>query len=75
MNRLFTNVLLSASIALSVDAFAQDSKEAKVPFDGMDQTWQNGNDRRTHSVFAIKILYRQRNAGCQLQLFIQQPDR
>lgn len=30
------------------------SPDSKVPFDGMDMTWQNGNDRRTHSALQTK---------------------
>lgn len=32
---------------------AATSKE-KIPFDGMDLTWQNGSDRRTHSALQTK---------------------
>jgi hypothetical protein len=33
---------------------AQDTSTAKVPFDGMDMTWQNGNDRRTTNALQTK---------------------
>lgn len=29
----------------------QDTTKPKIPFDGIDMTWQNGNDRRDSSVF------------------------
>ena len=31
-----------------------DSSNNKIPFDGIDLTWQNGSDRRDSSVFKIK---------------------
>jgi len=38
----------------SLQAMAQkDSIKSQVPFEGMDQTWQNGSDRRDSSVFHI----------------------
>ena len=33
------------------EGFAQDSANAKVPFDGIETNWQNGSDRRDSSVF------------------------
>ncbi len=43
--------LITASTFVS-PAFAQDSTVAeKVPFEGMDFSWMNGNDRRTESIF------------------------
>lgn len=45
-------VLLSLLIAVSVSIFAQKVTEPeKIPFDGIDMSWQNGNDRRDSSVF------------------------
>ena len=43
--------LLSVLFLLNaINSIAQDSI-AKIPFDGIDQTWQNGSDRRAFSVF------------------------
>lgn len=42
--------LLYSSILLS----QTDSTSVKIPFDGMDMTWQNGSDRRTSSVLTTK---------------------
>lgn len=47
--------LLTAIIACAVTAAtAQDTIKEKIPFDGMDMTWQNGSDRRTNSVLQSK---------------------
>lgn len=44
-------VLLSVS---ALEATAQkDSMKSQIPFEGMDQSWENGNDRRDSSVFHI----------------------
>ncbi|MGL2967048.1 outer membrane beta-barrel protein [Flavobacterium sp. XGLA_31] len=41
-------VLTTISLCLCLNGFAQqDTSKAKIPFDGMDMTWQNGSDRRT----------------------------
>lgn len=42
-------VLSALLIATSGLAMAQ--QEEKIPFEGIDQTWQNGNDRRDSSIF------------------------
>lgn len=34
--------------------YAQDSTATKVPFEGMDMTWQNGSDRRANAVLQSK---------------------
>jgi hypothetical protein len=47
-NRLYTFLIL---LLLSSSAFAQ--REEKTPFPGIDQTWQNGADRRDSSIFKI----------------------
>ncbi len=48
-----TKLLSIALFASSLTAFAQDevNKQKGEPFEGIDQTWQNGNDRRDSSVF------------------------
>jgi hypothetical protein len=51
MKKLLTT---SIAIALATAAFAQSETPEKVPFEGMDFTWQNGNDRRDSSVFHNK---------------------
>mgnify|MGYP001551668589 CR=1 FL=1 len=45
-------VLFCMTVALK--AVAQDSTENKIPFDGMDMTWQNGSDRRQAPVLQTK---------------------
>src|SRR6185369_5081997 len=46
MNKL----LLIPIILISCQAFTQ-STQKREPFEGIDQTWQNGSDRRDSSVF------------------------
>jgi len=47
-----TIVVLIITITFSINLFAQKvSEPEKIPFDGIDMTWQNGNDRRDSSVF------------------------
>jgi hypothetical protein len=49
---LKTVVVLLFAIAYSINLYAQKVKEPeKIPFDGIDMTWQNGSDRRDSSVF------------------------
>src|ERR1700748_2850586 len=43
-------LLLTISSSSCISAIAQ---QVGQPFDGIDQTWQNGNDRRDSSVFHI----------------------
>ena len=51
MNKL----LLLITFFSTIPMFAQqDSTAIKIPFDGMDMTWQNGSDRRTSSVLTNK---------------------
>jgi len=50
--RLRSVMLLLTIIVISNKIFAQQTTDTeKVPFDGIDMTWQNGNDRRDSSVF------------------------
>jgi hypothetical protein len=46
--------LLSITLVVSViSGFAQrDSIKSQIPFEGMDQTWQNGSDRRDSAVLS-----------------------
>jgi hypothetical protein len=46
--------LLMCCMAAYGALHAQDTTTIKVPFDGMDMTWQNGNDRRTTSALQTK---------------------
>ncbi len=46
-------LLFFSFCVMSFSVYAQEKTE-KVPFDGMDLTWQNGNDRRTNSVLDYK---------------------
>lgn len=47
MKTIKTSLLSSLLLAFCLAAQAQE----KVPFEGIDQTWQNGSDRRDSSVF------------------------
>ena len=48
-------LLLNITIFLSATVFAQkDSIRSQIPFEGMDQTWQNGSDRRDSAVLSNK---------------------
>lgn len=47
MKQILTMAVLSATITVC-------AQENKIPFDGMDMTWQNGNDRRSSSVLQSK---------------------
>ena len=47
-----TIIFLFIAIAYSFNLYAQQVNEPqKIPFDGIDMTWQNGSDRRDSSVF------------------------
>ena len=46
--------LLFAVAMLAYEAQAQDTAAAKIPFGGMDMTWQNGSDRRQNPVLQSK---------------------
>ncbi len=41
-------------ILLAANAFGQDTSGNKTPLEGMDMTWQNGNDRRKSQVLQTK---------------------
>ena len=47
------SITILAVFCLTVNLFGQekikDTVKEKIPFDGMDQSWQNGSDRRTAS--------------------------
>ncbi|MFI5149225.1 MAG: outer membrane beta-barrel protein [Bacteroidia bacterium] len=51
-------LLLSFSFfSLTIAALAQkDSVKSQVPFEGQDQTWQNGSDRRDSAVLSSKYV-------------------
>src|ERR1700748_3902283 len=46
-------VLIASSLLLGmvVKTRSQDSTSPKIPFDGIETSWQNGSDRRDSSVF------------------------
>ena len=47
-------ITILIALILGMNAFAQEKVTdtvEKVPFDGIDQTWHNGTDRRTSTVF------------------------
>ena len=46
-------ILLLSIYGLKTHA-QQDTIKEKIPFDGMDQTWQNGSDRRSSQVLTSK---------------------
>jgi hypothetical protein len=48
MSELLLSIILFMSLSIG---FAQTGTVAKIPFEGMDFTWQNGSDRRDSSVF------------------------
>lgn len=50
MNCISTTLIAALVIASSTPLFSQQKGE---PFEGIDQTWQNGSDRRDSSVFKI----------------------
>jgi Putative beta-barrel porin-2, OmpL-like. bbp2 len=50
---LFAASLIPTSGALANTTADTAATASKVPFDGFDQTWLNGNDRRDSSVFHI----------------------
>lgn len=41
------NLFVLLFLSVLVHAQQQDTIKAKIPFDGMDMSWQNGSDRRT----------------------------
>ena len=47
-DKMKTIIFLLMTIAISINLFAQQKGE---PFEGIDATWQNGNDRRDSSLF------------------------
>ncbi len=55
MKRFFLPLLLTIGLGLPV--FAQvDSANNSIPFEGFDQTWQNGSDRRDSAVLSSKYV-------------------
>ncbi|WP_298152121.1 outer membrane beta-barrel protein [Flavobacterium sp.] len=52
MKKRITILTAIISVAnLCAQETVKDTVTAKVPFDGIDQTWHNGSDRRTSTVF------------------------
>jgi hypothetical protein len=50
-----TTLLSIVLVIFASSSFAQkDSIKSQVPFEGMDQTWQNGSDRRDSAVLSNK---------------------
>jgi hypothetical protein len=43
-------IAVALLLIVSANCVAQENHE-KIPFDGIDQTWQNGSDRREFSIF------------------------
>lgn len=50
MKQVLLGIALSA-ITIHVKAQTDSTSAAKIPFEDIDQTWQNGSDRRDSSVF------------------------
>ena len=46
--------LIMACVTYALHAHAQDTVADKIPFAGMNMTWQNGNDRRDEPVLQTK---------------------
>ena len=46
--KMKTIIFFLMTVAVNINLFAQQKGE---PFDGIDATWQNGNDRRDSSLF------------------------
>ena len=48
--------LIIGCVLYTISAFGQqteqDSTKQKIPFEDIDMTWANGNDRRTESTFS-----------------------
>jgi hypothetical protein len=52
-----THLLSVALISFSLCSYAQkDTIKSQIPFEGQDQTWQNGSDRRDSSVLTNKYV-------------------
>jgi hypothetical protein len=49
-----TRIILFALLNSALFFAQTDTTKVKVPFEGQDQTWQNGSDRRTNSVLTTK---------------------
>ncbi len=47
-------LIFFAALLSCLTAAAQDADTTRIPFDGMDMTWQNGNDRRTSPLLQTK---------------------
>ena len=46
-NKIILVALFSGTSIFAQQTTIQDTIQEKIPFDGMDMTWQNGSDRRT----------------------------
>jgi hypothetical protein len=44
-------ILIGVLVMNALSLFSQNTDKPKIPFEGMDFTWQNGSDRRDSSVF------------------------
>ncbi|HEY4797627.1 MAG TPA: porin, partial [Bacteroidia bacterium] len=53
MNKLLLSLFL---LLQSFSAFSQTDTTVRIPFEGMDFTWQNGSDRRDSSVLQSKYV-------------------
>ena len=61
MKKITNSIIALAIVGLQfgclLTAFAQkDSIKSQIPFDGQDQSWQNGSDRRDSSVLTSKYV-------------------
>ncbi|MBA3827637.1 MAG: porin [Taibaiella sp.] len=48
------SAIIFLSVVFASSVYGQDTVKTKIPFDGMDMTWQNGGDRRTNAVLQTK---------------------
>ncbi|RYY51439.1 MAG: porin [Chitinophagaceae bacterium] len=54
MKKQIASVAVISLFATGLYAQTEDSVKEVIPFEGQDQTWQNGSDRRTESVLQTK---------------------
>jgi hypothetical protein len=56
IQKIIFSILLFGFLSNSFRSFSQqkDSIKSQIPFEGMDQTWQNGSDRRDSALLQNK---------------------
>jgi len=48
------NILIALTLLANLQSIAQDSNATKIPFDGMDLRWINGQNRQANSLLTLK---------------------